>query len=140
MNLHVQISWQVQHFVNPWGALCEPPCAGFVAGKCKMRCGETAYTRNAVFSMEPVAPKLASQGRLQDGHSLTPNTLSRSLKRGGSQSAVLATKSAHGGSQSAFCLRRNLHIEVPKVLCLPRNLHMEVHKVHIHAQMSWQTQ
>ena len=74
VNLHVQISWQVQHFVNlhvqiSWQA------QHFVRlhvqmswqAQYKMRCGEIANARNAVFSMEPVAPKLASEGLRNDG-------------------------------------------------------------------------
>ena len=58
-DLHVQISWQAQHFVNlhvqiSWQA------------QYKMRFREIAEARNTVFSIERVAPKLASQALWND--------------------------------------------------------------------------
>ena len=73
VNLHVQISWQVQHFVNlhvqiSWQAQHFVHLHAQMSWQAqyKMRSGEIANARK-YFSMEPVAPKLASQGLRNDG-------------------------------------------------------------------------
>ena len=55
MNLHVQISWQAQHFVN----LHEPPCADFVAGAalCKPPCAD--FVAGAALCEPPCADVVA---------------------------------------------------------------------------------
>ena len=70
--LHVQISWQAQHFVNlhvqiSWQVICVPPCADFLAGAIQNALRRERTHEMLYFSMEPVAPKLASQGLRNDG-------------------------------------------------------------------------
>ena len=63
LNLHVSISWQVQHFVH----LQVQISLDSGQPEYKMRCGENREgTKMLYFSMEPVAEKLASQGLRND--------------------------------------------------------------------------
>ena len=91
-----------QHFENSHAdslagsALCEHPCrfrgrrSTLCTSMCRCRgrsnknsllCGEIANVRNAVFSIEPVVPKLASQGK-RTGDFLALATFSLSMEMG----------------------------------------------------------
>ena len=49
-------------------ALCAPPCADFVAGAIQNALRrDSERTKCCIFHLEPVAPKLASQGLRNDG-------------------------------------------------------------------------
>ena len=166
-----RISWQAQDFCEPpcadfvaGAALCEPPCADFVAGTalCAPPCADfvagaiqnalwrdSERTKCCIFSMEPMAPKLASQGLRNDGCETVSGHARIMLGHARNRPSIGIRKVFTCFLNCRFRGRVqhfvNLHVQISWQVQHFVNLHVQISFqaqdfANLHVQMSWQVQ